>query len=212
MKKLMLVLGLLGSFPLALGAEVTKEDLKVLASAGISDGVILSYVRSHGPLAKLSPEDVIELKNAGLKESLLAQILSVPAPAAPAAAPASPTTTYVQSPTPYYDSSSVVYDDVYPSYLYGTWGYGYPYCGLGFYGGRYCGGYYNGYSCWNRSPYCGGFYGGRLYGNGFQAGTFVHGNSGVSGFHGGFGGTVHGGFGGGHGGGFGGGGGHGGHR
>ena len=61
MKRLMLVLGLLSSFPLALAAEVSKEELKMLASAGISDNVILSYVKTHGPVAKLSPEDIIEL-------------------------------------------------------------------------------------------------------------------------------------------------------
>ena len=81
MKKLTLLVAFLASFPLALSAEVTKEEIKRLASAGISDGVILSFVKAHGPLAKLSPEDVIELKQAGLKESLLAQLLSVPAAA-----------------------------------------------------------------------------------------------------------------------------------
>ena len=210
MKRLMLVLGLLSGFPLALAAEVSKEELKMLASAGISDNVILSYVKTHGPVAKLSPEDIIELKNAGLKESLLAQLLTLPAAVPPVAGPS--TTTYVQTPAPYYDSPSVVYGDVYPSYDYGTWGWGYPYCGLGlgFYGGRYCGGYYNGYSCWNRYPYWGGYCGNRFYGNGFHSGAIVRGNSGFSGSHGTFGGSVHGGFSGGHGGSSGGG--HGGHR
>ena len=87
MKKMMLTLTLLVGVPMALSAEVSKEELKKLAAAGISDSVILTYVKSHGPMAKLSPEDVIDLKKAGLTDGLLAAILS-PSGQAVKAAPA----------------------------------------------------------------------------------------------------------------------------
>src|SRR5579859_1334941 len=131
MKKMMLTLALLIGAPLTVFADVSKEDLKKLAAAGISDGVILSYVKANGPVAKLSPEDVIELKQAGVKESLLADALSVPRPA-PRPSPTYVPPTTVYSTGQYYDPS-VVYDDVYPgSYSYGDWGYAYPSYGLGF--------------------------------------------------------------------------------
>ena len=89
MRKMILTLALLVGVPMALSAEVSKEELKKLAAAGISDNVILTYVKSHGPMAKLSPEDVIELKKAGVTDGLLAAILSPSGPAvksAPSAA------------------------------------------------------------------------------------------------------------------------------
>ena len=55
-------------------AEVTKEDLQRLAAAGISDGVVLAYIRSHGPVPKLSAQDLIELKNAGVSNNVLERI------------------------------------------------------------------------------------------------------------------------------------------
>ncbi len=65
-------------------AEVTKDDLKKLAAAQISDGVVLAYVRAHGPMPKLSAQDLIELKNAGVSEKVLEQLVigdQKPAPA-----------------------------------------------------------------------------------------------------------------------------------
>src|SRR5258707_360108 len=64
MKKLSLALTFLAALPLAAIAQVSKEDLKKLAAAGISDDVILSYVRANGGVARLSADDVIELENA----------------------------------------------------------------------------------------------------------------------------------------------------
>jgi len=198
MKKMTLTLALLLGAPMALFADVSKEELKRLAAAGISEGVILSYVRANGPMATLSPEDLIELKNAGVKESLLAAVLSIPRPA-PRPLPSYVPPPNVYSTLPSYNPS-VGFDDLYQGADYsGDWGYSYPSFGLGFgyYGGRYCGGYYRN-RLWN------GYSGGRVYG----------GHSGFGGFHGGAFGGGHGSFGSGsHGGG--GGGGHaggGGHR
>ena len=141
MKTLAMTLTFLAALPLALAAQVSKEDLKKLCAAGISDEVILSYVKANGPVAKLSADDVIELKQAGASEKLLSVVLG-----APAAAPATErvvektvvtrpaTTSYVYD-TPYYytPTSSYYYSDYYPTtYYYPTYSY-YP---------RYYGSYY----------------------------------------------------------------------
>src|SRR5258707_14757989 len=82
MKKFAMALAILAALPLAAVAQVSKEDLKKLSAAGISDEVILSYVRSNGGVAKLSADDVIELKQAGASEKLLSTVLAgVPASA-----------------------------------------------------------------------------------------------------------------------------------
>jgi len=166
MKKLTWTLALLAALPLALSAQVSKEDLRKLAAAGISDEVILSYVKANGPVAKLSAEDVIELKQAGASEKVLAVALgNAPAPA-PAYTPSYdqqvPRQTYTAPSTtvesaPYYYSPSVSYASYvdapyyYPSYYYGYGGYYGSYCYPRYYGGGYCypryyGGYYN--SCY----------------------------------------------------------------
>ena len=48
MKKIALAISFLAALPLALAAQVSKEDLRKLAAAGISDDVILSYVKANG--------------------------------------------------------------------------------------------------------------------------------------------------------------------
>jgi hypothetical protein len=231
MKKMALAMALLTVVPMALSADVSKEDLKKLCAAGISDKVILSFVKSNGPLVKLSADDVLELKQVGASNSLLAAVLAIPALEAPPSPvyvppvssdlPPPPSTTYVYATTPSY-GSPIVDDDFYltASYSLGYSGYcapsyglGYGYwgrpCSGGYYGNRYCGGYANGRFV-GSSPACSGSrVVGASSGSSCNAGgRFVGGHSGVSGGHAG------GGFGGGHAGGSGhaGGGGHGGHR
>ena len=84
MKTIAMTLALLAGLPLAASAQVTKEDIKKLTSAGISDDVILSYVKANGGVAKLSAEDLVELKQAGASEKLLTTVLAVPAESRPA--------------------------------------------------------------------------------------------------------------------------------
>ena len=86
MKHLILMLGFL-SLPGAVFADVDKEELKKLFQAGLSDDLILSYARSKGSVAKLSVDDVVELKKAGLSDGLLANLLRLSEPA-PAPVPA----------------------------------------------------------------------------------------------------------------------------
>ena len=161
MKTLAMTLTFLAALPLALSAQVSKEDIKKLCAAGISDEVILSYVKANGPVAKLSAEDVIELKQAGASEKLLSVILgNSSAPAAPAPERTTvvtrPATTYVS--TPYYYTPSYSYDyyDYYyprsyyaPSYYYYPRYYSscypryssyyYPSFSVGYSSGRWCG-------------------------------------------------------------------------
>ncbi len=126
------VLGALGVLSMPVLADVTKEDLKKLTSAGISDEVILSYVQANGPMAKLSAEDLIDLKKAGASEKLLSSVLAVPTASGSPAAPLDtrrtpverqvyppPATTYVYDSTPYYHTPSAsYYSSSSPSYYY----------------------------------------------------------------------------------------------
>ena len=183
MKTFAMALTFLAALPLAAAAQVSKEDLKKLAAAGISDDVILSYVRANGGVAKLSADDVIELKTAGASEKVLAVALGTaqaqaPAAAAPQSAPSVPqsyytaersypSSTYVVDSTPYYYTPSVSYaalsiGPVWPFY-YGS--YGYP----RYYNNYYRGGYYGGYS-----GYCA-----PRFGTGFSA-SYYRGSAGVS--------------------------------
>jgi hypothetical protein len=178
MKTIMMTLALLAGLPLAASAQVTKEDLKKLTAAGISDDVILSYVKTNGGLAKLSADDVIELKQAGASEKLLATVLAGVPAAAPMQVPERQPalqrpvelqgvppaqTTYVYDSTPYY----------YPSTYYA----GYvPY----YYPSTY---YYS--SCYPRSYYSSNYYPRRSYycspsfGVGFSTGRYCSPHIGV---------------------------------
>jgi len=213
MRTLTLAVAFLVGAPLAVYADVSKEDLKKLCAAGLSDGLILSYARTHGPIAKLTADDLLELKQLGASETLLTGLLAAPEPSG------TPTETVVAPPatSPVYSTypsstypSTVVYGDAYPDTYAPYYSYYSPvypyYCapgvgfgfGLGFRDFDHRG--------FDRGRFNGGFRDGRIGGTRFSGGF-----SGHSGFGGSFSGG-HAGFGGGHmGGGFGGGG-HGGHR
>jgi hypothetical protein len=74
-------LGLLLCLGATAFADVDKEELKKLVRAGLSDDLIIGYVRQKGPLVRLSADDVVELKNAGLSDVLLVSLLPHQAPA-----------------------------------------------------------------------------------------------------------------------------------
>ena len=186
MKKTFAALAFLAALPLAAAAQVSKEDIKKLVAAGVSEDVVLTYVRANGPAPRMSADDLIDLKQAGAGEKVLAALASgttsVPAPAPrsevveqPAAAPQ---TTYVYSnpaPSSYWCGSHYAYDGcstyVRPIVNYGTYGGYYPryYGGYGYGGyGGYCGpSYYR--------PYYGGiygsYYGGKYCGSGARIGV-----------------------------------------
>jgi len=175
MKKIALAFTFLAALPLAVAAQVSKEDLKKLAAAGISDDVILSYVRANGGVARLSAEDVIELKQAGASEKLLSSVLgAAPAPSAQAAPQRStvttdqympPSSTYVYDSSPYYYTPSVSYA-----------------VGIGAYFGGYYPYYYGCYPRYYGYGYC---YPHSYYGYGHYATPYSRGSAGVSGYRGG---------------------------
>ena len=68
-------LAILALLSAAAVADVGKEELKKLAQAGLSDDLILGYVRHKGPVVRLSADDVLELKKAGLSDSLIVGLL-----------------------------------------------------------------------------------------------------------------------------------------
>ena len=173
MRAIALTLAILAGLPLAASAQVTKEDIKKLTAAGISDDVILSYVKSNGGVARLSAEDVVELKQAGASEKLLTSILSNAAPSQPktlekpALAPPAPATPTVVDSTPYYPAPTTVYasDYSYPSSYYYPYSWYYP----AYYSSWYPRSYYYS-SCYPRSYYYSpvrvGLSTGRYYGRG----------------------------------------------
>ena len=187
MKKYAMALTFLAALPLALAAQVTKEDLKKLAAAGISDDVIVSYIKANGGVARLSADDVIELKQAGATEKVLSVALgTTPASSAPAAESRNytaertydtPSTTYVYNTTPasYYTTPAVSYSIgfgypyYYPYYYSSCYPRYYGYGHTGYYGGGYC------------SPHYGYGYGGGHY----NTYATSRGYAGVSGYRGG---------------------------
>ena len=70
----------LGALALPAAAEVTKADLKKLAAAGISDDVVLAFVRANQPVGRFNADDLVELKQAGLGDRVLAVLAGEPAP------------------------------------------------------------------------------------------------------------------------------------
>lgn len=124
MKKALMALAFLGAWPLAAAADVTKEDIKKLAAAGISEDVILSYIRQNGPVAKMSADDLIELKQAGVSDKVLGALTGAsPAPAAKVVEKKE--TVVVPQTTVVYDTPRTYYVPSYsyyaPSYSYGTY-------------------------------------------------------------------------------------------
>lgn len=110
--------------PLAAAADVTKEDIRRLHAAGVSEDVIVSYIHANRPVARLSVEDLADLKREGVGDKVLAALVAEPSSA--------PRTTTV------YASPSYTYYPSYP-YSYGytyayPYRYSYPYYGYGYYG------------------------------------------------------------------------------
>lgn len=149
MKKLALALGLLAVAPLAASADVTKEDIKKLAAAGVGDEVILAFIRSNGPVVRLTADDIVELKQAGAGEKVLSALVGGPgAPPKvqtqivekvverPVYVSSSPTYV-VDTPSYYYPSTyysnyawpSYYYSSYYPRYSYSSYSSYSSYCG-----------------------------------------------------------------------------------
>ncbi len=60
------------------GDELSLYDIKSLSRAGVSDGIILRYLRDHGSVYYLNSEDVASLRKAGVSQSIVDYMLQTP--------------------------------------------------------------------------------------------------------------------------------------
>ena len=81
MAKWSLVLALFFSIPLTASADTTKEEIIKLAKAGISDEVIITFVKRNPLYSDLTSDDIIELKKAGVSDNVLSSLLAKTEPA-----------------------------------------------------------------------------------------------------------------------------------
>lgn len=100
------------------GDQVTKEDVKKLARAGVGEEVILAFLRSNNARIDLSASDVVDLKEVGVTPKVIAYLLETKD--LPKAQPRPSTTS---NPT-YRPSTTVYVDGYYPEAWYWPgWGY-----------------------------------------------------------------------------------------
>jgi hypothetical protein len=71
------LLAILALLPMSL--DVTKEEVIRMAAAGVSDEAITSFLRSHGPVAVLSPDDVMDLREAQVSEAVIRAMIDLSA-------------------------------------------------------------------------------------------------------------------------------------
>ena len=76
MKKTLFTLVLSALVPACAFADVTKEEIRRLVAAGVSEDVILTYIRRHGPVCRLTADDLVDLKAAGACDRVLAALVS----------------------------------------------------------------------------------------------------------------------------------------
>lgn len=145
MKHVAIALALLAAAPLAASADISKEDIKKLAAAGVGDEVILSFIRSNGPVSKFTADDLVEMKQAGASEKVLSA-LAAGTPGRPQVMVEKQVVERNYEPQTY-APSTVVYQQPYYASTYA-----YPYSGYygfsGYYGYPY---YYS--SCYPRYGY-----------------------------------------------------------
>jgi hypothetical protein len=158
-KKITVALALLAALPLAAAADVSKEDVKKLARAGLSDEVILSFIRANGPAPKLSADDIVDLKQAGVSDRVLAVLAGTTPPAPAPRTPMADGSVYAPCATTYVVQEPVVYTSYYSTpWYYTCWGWpyycGYPYWHYVYYGYPRCG-YYPSYGTFTPRGYSG---------------------------------------------------------
>ena len=121
MKALWTALVLLAT-PLTLLAQVSKEEVRRLLDAHVSEQTIVSYVQRNGPMDALSVEDLSDLKGAGASDNLLQALIQAQTASSYNRTPSTDSTPYTTG-----SSSTVVYDSpqyyYYPSTGYPTYSY-----------------------------------------------------------------------------------------
>jgi len=171
MKALWTALVLLASSLPAL-AEVSKEEVRRLLDAHVSEQTIISYVQRNGPMEALSVEDLGDLKGAGASDTLLQALIQAQTSSSYNQTPSTDSTPYTTG------SSTVVYESpqyyYYPSSGYPTYSYSYP---APYYSTYYPYPYYP-YRYYSSYPY-------RYYPNRYYSPTYYgHSYQGHSGYYG----------------------------
>lgn len=134
--------------------DVTVDDVKKLARAGISEETILAFLKANPPSFRPTAQDIVDLKEAGVTPKVLVYLLEPKGGAhthasTPASATASRETirpVYVYSTPSAYDYAWPRYGywTYYPHYYFGGYGYGSHY-GYGHHGyGHRLGGWHHG--------------------------------------------------------------------
>ena len=59
----------------ASAADTTKEDIITLSRAGVSEKVILNFIRTNGSVQRLTAADVVELKKLGVSDVVVTAAL-----------------------------------------------------------------------------------------------------------------------------------------
>lgn len=127
------------SFLLPVSPDLTKEEIQRLVQAGVSDDVIVAYIRQYGPVGPLTAQDLIDLRHENVSEKVLtAMVASSTAPSPSQTDPEEPPVTYSY---PWYYPAGYYYDYYWgpyfwwyvgpghchsPYYYHGYW-HGYPY-------------------------------------------------------------------------------------
>ena len=108
---------------LLLSYNVTKEDVRRLLNAGVSEQTIVEFIRRNAPAEPLSVEDVMELKAAGAGDAVLNAMLEA-SRASEAVAPSKSSNSYGDS----YTYPGTTYSYSYPEYSYAPYAsFYYPY-------------------------------------------------------------------------------------
>jgi hypothetical protein len=120
--------------------QVTKQDVINMVKSGVSDEVIVNQIKATNSFIKLTNEEIIELKQAGVSNNLINFIIEIkPYTGIPKGILISTPPPLITTSINYYTYPSPLYYDPWYSY----WGWGAPYYSSYWYGRS--GGYYYGH-------------------------------------------------------------------
>lgn len=115
--------------------DVTVDDVKKLARAGVSEETILAFLKENQPSFRPTAQDIVDLKEAGVTPKVLVYLLE-PKGAANAPPPSSPPASHEGVRPVYVYSTRPTYDYAWPHYSYWTYSPYYYFGGYG-YGSHY---------------------------------------------------------------------------
>ena len=104
----------------ATGAAISVRDIVALSRAGLADSIIVAVIDADGSVFNLTPEQIVELKDAGVPDAVLARMVGTtalsqatvdydqPPPVVVIGEEPPPTATYLADVAPYFFSPYVV--------------------------------------------------------------------------------------------------------